>query len=181
LIQYGDEIGIWDDLSLPERNCARTAMQWSGDHYGGFSKSEKIVVPIVDDRDHGYRRVNVAEQRRDPESLLNWMERRIRARKETPELGWGECTVLDTDSEAVLALRYVWRDTAFVTLHNFADTTQIVRFDVGVQDGRVLCDHFDEDHSRAGESGKHEITLDAFMHKWYHVGGPDVVLKRSHF
>ena len=29
MIQYGDEIGIWDDLSLPERECARTAMQWS--------------------------------------------------------------------------------------------------------------------------------------------------------
>ena len=39
MIQYGDEYGIWDDLSLPERDCARTAMQWSSDHYGGFSAS----------------------------------------------------------------------------------------------------------------------------------------------
>src|SRR6185369_792395 len=63
MLQYGDEIGIWDDLSLPERECARTAMQWSGDHYGGFSVSKKIVVPIVDDAEHGYQKANVADQR----------------------------------------------------------------------------------------------------------------------
>jgi maltose alpha-D-glucosyltransferase/alpha-amylase len=181
MLQYGDEIGIWDDLSLPERECARTAMQWSPEHYGGFSASEKVVVPIIDDQEHGYRRVNVADQRRDPNSLLNWTERRIRARKELPEIGWGECTVLETEASSVLALRYVWRNTALLTLHNFADKPQTVRFDVGTNDGGTLCDVFDEDHSRAAASGKHEITLGPFIHKWYRVGGPDTTVKRAHF
>jgi len=179
MLQYGDEIGIWDDLSLPERDCARTAMQWSNDHYGGFSTSKKTVVPIVDDDEHGFRRVNVADQRRDPNSLLNWTERRIRARKELPEIGWGDCTVLATDVPSVLALRYVWRKTAILTLHNFADTAHTVHIDVGTDDGGTLCDYFDEDHSRARDSGQHEIRLDAYMHKWYRVGGPDPTLKRS--
>jgi maltose alpha-D-glucosyltransferase / alpha-amylase len=181
MLQYGDEIGIWDDLSLPERECARTAMQWSPEHYGGFSASEKVVVPIIDDQEHGYRRVNVADQRRDPNSLLNWTERRIRARKELPEIGWGECMVLETEASSVLALRYVWRNTALLTLHNFADKPQTVRFDVGTNDGGTLCDVFDEDHSRAAASGKHEITLGPFIHKWYRVGGPDTTVKRAHF
>jgi len=181
LLLYGDEIGMWDDLSLPERECARTAMQWSSDHYGGFSSSKKIVTPIVDDKEHGYRRINVADQRRDPNSLFNWTERRIRARKELPEFGWGECTILETDVPSVLALRYVWRNIALVTLHNFADTAQTVHFDVGTEDGRTMCDFFDEDHSRAADSGTHEITLDPYMHKWYRVGGPDTTLKRAYF
>ena len=29
VIRYGDEIGMGDNLALPERNCARTPMQWS--------------------------------------------------------------------------------------------------------------------------------------------------------
>jgi maltose alpha-D-glucosyltransferase/alpha-amylase len=29
VVRYGDEIGMGDNLSLPERNCARTPMQWS--------------------------------------------------------------------------------------------------------------------------------------------------------
>ena len=31
MFQYGDEIGMGDNLSLPERECARTPMQWSDD------------------------------------------------------------------------------------------------------------------------------------------------------
>ena len=29
MMQYGDEIGIGDNLRLPERECARTPMQWT--------------------------------------------------------------------------------------------------------------------------------------------------------
>jgi maltose alpha-D-glucosyltransferase/alpha-amylase len=180
MMQYGDEIGIWDDLSLPERECARTAMQWSPEDYGGFSRSTKVSVPIVDDPEHGYRRVNVADQRRDPNSLLNWTERRIRARKEIPEIGWGECTILETDAPSVLALRYSWRNTSFFTLHNFADRDVVVHVDVDTPEGHLLCDFFDDDHSRAADSGKHEIKLAPYMHKWYRVGGPDPTLKRAH-
>ncbi len=34
---YGEEIGMGDDLSLPERNSVRTPMQWSDEPNGGFS------------------------------------------------------------------------------------------------------------------------------------------------
>ena len=179
LMQYGDEIGIWDDLSLPERECARTAMQWSSAHYGGFSLSKDIVVPIVDDQEHGYQKVNVASQRRDPNSFLNWTERRIRARKELPEIGWGECTVLDASPSSVLALRYVWRNIALVVVHNFSDREQIARFDVCTDDSGRIYDVFDDEHSRADASGRHEIRLKPYGHKWYRVGGPDTTLKRE--
>jgi maltose alpha-D-glucosyltransferase/alpha-amylase len=139
------------------------------------------VIPIIDDEEHGYRRVNVADQRRDPNSLLNWVERRIRARKELPEIGWGDCTVLETDAPSVLALRYVWRNTAIVTLHNFAACAQTVHLDVGTDDGGMLCDYFDDDHSRAPDSGRHELELDPYGHKWYRVGGPDPTLERRRY
>ena len=41
VIRYGDEIGMGDDLTLPERNCARTPMQWSTEPHGGFTKGDK--------------------------------------------------------------------------------------------------------------------------------------------
>ena len=40
VIRYGDEIGMGDDLSLPERSCARTPMQWSAEPQGGFTKEK---------------------------------------------------------------------------------------------------------------------------------------------
>ena len=47
----------------------------------------------------------------DPNSLLNWTERILRARKECPEIGWGDFTVLRTNVPEVLGMRYDWRDT----------------------------------------------------------------------
>jgi maltose alpha-D-glucosyltransferase/alpha-amylase len=181
LIQYGDEIGIWDDLALPERECARTAMQWSDQEYGGFSTSSERVIPIIDDGEHGYQRVNVASQRRDPESLLNWVERRIRARKELIEISWGDCTVIRTDARGVLVLRYDWRSTALVTVHNFNKDGATVRFDVAHPDGGTLCDVFDENHSRAAADGSHTITIRPYGHTWFRVGSPDPTLRRTHF
>ncbi len=47
VLRYGDEIGMGDDLSLPERNPARTPMQWSNEPNGGFTKSDRPVLPVV--------------------------------------------------------------------------------------------------------------------------------------
>ena len=88
IIRYGDEIGMGDDLSLPERYAARTPMQWSRDRHGGFTTARRPIRRVVGDPIYGYAQVNVADQRRDPNSLLNWTERLIRTRKECPEIGW---------------------------------------------------------------------------------------------
>ena len=41
MMQYGDEIGIGDNLRLPERECARTPMQWTAEQHGGFSRARR--------------------------------------------------------------------------------------------------------------------------------------------
>src|SRR5947209_1308644 len=109
VLRYGDEIGMGDDLRLPERNCARTPMQWSTEKNAGFTTSDKPVLPVISDGPYGYEHLNVAEQRRNPDSLMNWMERMIRMRKEAPEIGWGEFAFLRAGTNEVLAMRYTWR------------------------------------------------------------------------
>ena len=47
VIRYGDELGMGDNLDLPERNCARTPMQWSDEPHGGFTKSDKPFMPVI--------------------------------------------------------------------------------------------------------------------------------------
>jgi maltose alpha-D-glucosyltransferase/alpha-amylase len=119
MLQFGDEIGLGDDLSLPERECARTPMQWSSEPHGGFTTGKRPVLPVISDPIYGYHRVNVEAQRRDPQSLLNWMERKIRMRRERPEISWGDWRILRTDQPGVLVMRYEWDDHTLVTLHNF--------------------------------------------------------------
>jgi maltose alpha-D-glucosyltransferase/alpha-amylase len=77
------------------------SLQWDGGPGCGFTPA-RPRVPVVGDGDFGCRRVNPEDQRHDPGSLLNWMERLIRRRKETPELGWGTFWVLPAGDPAVL-------------------------------------------------------------------------------
>ncbi|WP_135825269.1 alpha-amylase family protein [Halorussus ruber] len=123
LIVYGDEIGMGDDLSLPGRAAVRTPMQWSAENNGGFSTAdpEDLVRPVVSGGEYGYESVNVADQRGDPDSLLQWFSRLNRLRGECPEIGHGDCEVVDTDDPAVFAHRLTSDHGAVVAVHNLAE------------------------------------------------------------
>jgi maltose alpha-D-glucosyltransferase/alpha-amylase len=179
MMQYGDEIGIGDDLRLPERECARTPMQWTSDRHGGFSRARKIVRPVINGPQYGYRNVNVADQRRDPQSLLNWTERMLRVRKECPEISWGNFVVLRTNVPEVLAVRYDWRNTSLLTLHNFGSGKQTVKVKVDSRNDGLLVEVFDGHHSKAQNDGLHRIAMDPHAWRWYRVGAPDNALERS--
>jgi maltose alpha-D-glucosyltransferase / alpha-amylase len=179
MMQYGDEIGIGDDLRLPERECARTPMQWTSDRHAGFSRARRVVRPVLNDPVYGYRKVNVADQRRDPQSILNWTERMIRVRKECPEISWGNFVVLRTNVPEVLAIRYDWRDTSLITLHNFSNAKQAVKVKVDSRNDGVLVEVFDGHHSKAQNDGLHRVALDGYAWRWYRVGGADNALERS--
>jgi maltose alpha-D-glucosyltransferase/alpha-amylase len=181
VIRYGDEIGMGDDLSLPERNCARTPMQWSTEPNGGFTKSDKPVSPVICDGAYGYPHVNVADQRRDPNSLLNWMERMIRMRKEVPEIGWGDFSFLTTRRPEVLAMRYYWKNNAVLFLHNLGSEPREVRFRLneGADKGCVLVNLLSNDHSQPEINDEHCVVLEPYGYRWYRVCGLDYLLKRS--
>ena len=179
MMQYGDEIGMGDNLELPERECARTPMQWTSERHGGFSRAEKCVRPVNGDAEYGFERLNVADQRRDPQSLLNWTERIIRMRRECPEIPWGQYRILATRAAEVLVLRYDWRNTSLVTVHNFADAPRKVSLTLEGRGADRLTDVFGVDHSRAGSSGTHEIALAPYGYRWFRVGAIDNTLDRA--
>jgi maltose alpha-D-glucosyltransferase / alpha-amylase len=180
VIRYGDELGMGDNLKLAERECARTPMQWSTEPNAGFTKSSKGASAVIRSGPYGYEHVNAAEQRRDPNSLLNWTERIIRMRKEVPEVGWGDFQLLPTGDEAVIAIRYDWRNNSVLFVHNLAATPRELTFDVGRAGtaGSVLVNLLSEDHSHAPE-GRHHLMLEGYGYRWFRVGGLDYLLRRS--
>jgi maltose alpha-D-glucosyltransferase / alpha-amylase len=181
VIRYGDEIGMGDNLELPERNCARTPMQWSTEPHAGFTESDRPCSPIIDKGPYGFEHVNVASQRRDPDSLLNWTERIIRMRKEVPEIGWGDFNVIPTRDPAVLIIRYDWRNNSVLFVHNLDERPQEVTFASGVsgEARKLLVNLLSEDHSRTDPRGRHTLMLEGYGYRWYRVGGLDYLLKRS--
>jgi len=136
VLRYGEEIGMGDDLSLKERDAIRTPMQWSGGPNAGFSttpRKKDLHRPVISGGDFGYATVNVEAQRRDPGSLLHWMERMLLTLRECPEFGIGTCTPVDTGDAAVLALHYEAPGGVMLALHNLSDRKRTV--DLGEQPG----------------------------------------------
>jgi maltose alpha-D-glucosyltransferase / alpha-amylase len=183
VLRYGDELGMGDNLDLPERTSCRTPMQWSREPNAGFTKNKKPVVPVIDDGPYGYQHVNAADQRRDPNSPLNWTERVIRMRKEVPEIGWGEFKILDLGDKSILAVRYDWRNNSVLTLHNLAAEPREVEFATGLpkEDSDRLINLLSDDHSTPLHNGKHRVCLEPYGYRWYRAGGLDYLLKRREF
>jgi maltose alpha-D-glucosyltransferase/alpha-amylase len=184
VVRYGDELGMGDDLSLPERNCARTPMQWSNEPHGGFTKCDKPAAPVISGGPYGFEHINAAIQRRHPASMLNWTERIIRMRKEVPEVGWGDFTVIETKEPAVLVMRYDWRNNSVLFVHNLAEQPHEIEFSVGLhgadaEHGRRLVNLLSEDHSEAGRNGRHRLVIEPYGYRWYRVGGLDYLLRRT--
>ena len=181
VLRYGDELGMGDNLELPERNCARTPMQWSTEPHAGFTKSDKPILPVIDKGPYGYEHVNAAEQRRDANSMLNWTERIIRMRKEVPEVGWGDFEVLNTGTHTVLGMRYDWHNNSVLFLHNLDARPREISFSAGLprEQGKLLVNLLTDDHSRANGRGRHDVLLEPYGYRWYRVGGLDYLLKRS--
>ena len=181
VLRYGDEIGMGDDLALPERDCARTPMQWSDEPNGGFTISRKPIMPVISDGAYGFEHLNVAAQRREPDSMLNWLERVCRMRKEVPEVGWGDFKSLPSADPAVLMLLYEWRNNTVFFIHNLAAEPRELRIkasDCGPEGG-LLVNLLAENHSRANGHGEHHVVMEPYGYRWYRVGGLDYILKRS--
>ena len=156
-------------------------MQWSTEPNAGFTKSEKPILPVIDDGPYGYQHVNAAAQRRDPESMLNWTERIIRMRKEVPEVGWGDFEILGTRDASVLAIQYEWRNNSALFVHNLASAPREISLTVKAakEDARLLINLLSEDHSVADGKGQHRLVLEGYGYRWFRVGGLDYLLRQS--
>jgi maltose alpha-D-glucosyltransferase / alpha-amylase len=179
VFRYGDEIGMGDNLGLPERNCARTPMQWSNEPQAGFTESDKPVLPVIAAGPYGFEHVNVAAQKRDPNSLMDWTERMIRMRKEVPEIGWGDFSILATGKPEILALRYDWRNNSVLFVHNLGAISTEVKFDGRAKVDGQLVNLLSNDHSTPDSSGGHYMLLEPYGYRWFRIGGLDYLLKRT--
>ncbi|TDW28543.1 maltose alpha-D-glucosyltransferase [Cryobacterium psychrophilum] len=104
-LYYGDEIGMGDNIWLPDRDSSRTPMQWTPDRNAGFSSADpgKLFLPLVQSLVYNYTQTNVETHLAQSGSLLHWIRNVIHVRKAHPTFGLGAIKVLTTNHESVLA------------------------------------------------------------------------------
>ena len=170
---YGEEIGLGDNLAMPDREAVRPPMQWADRPGGGFTVADEAELPrkLVRDGPFGYRTLNVEAQRRDPGSLLNWMEQAIRTRKEWPAFGWGAWQVLGTRNPSVLAYLATWDGSSVLALHSFSAEPERVTVRLPKTAVRGRWGHiFGRDGSKAPSlerSGGISCELEPYGYHWF--------------
>jgi maltose alpha-D-glucosyltransferase/alpha-amylase len=127
MLFYGEEIGMGDNLDLPDRLPARTVMQWSSADNGGFSggETDDMVRPVATDP-FGPKNVNVKDQRDDPDSFLHWMQRLIMTRKQSSAIGYGRVDVIDCGEPDVLVHRFEWETHLVLAVHNLSAEPRVL-------------------------------------------------------
>jgi maltose alpha-D-glucosyltransferase/alpha-amylase len=169
---YGEEIGMGENLEVPGRLAVRTPMQWSAEPGAGFSTADEKAFPApLVTGEYAPGEVNVAAQRVDPGSLLNWFERLIRRRRETNELALGGIEVIRTDPVAVFAHRCDWKGETVVVVHNLASEATEVEVPID-QDGDddVVSAHdiFAGDQIEVRDR-RLCVDLDPYGYAWYRL------------
>jgi maltose alpha-D-glucosyltransferase/alpha-amylase len=133
ILYYGDEIGMGDDIYLPDRNGVRTPMQWDNSPQAGFSNAapEKLYAPVVSSSGFTPQEVNVSDQLDDPGSLLNKVKNMISARKSNPVLGkgefeWVESSATQTPNPIAAFFRFNDQEKLLI-IHNLSPDMQSFR------------------------------------------------------
>lgn len=124
VIRYGEEIGMGDDLNLPERRSVRTVMQWSDGDNAGFSElpPQAMHYPLIRMGEYNFKEVNVKAQKKEPKSLWNTVKGLLQLRKKwQSSFAHGQFHLVTPGHESLLAYMYTNSEGALLVVHNLSD------------------------------------------------------------
>ena len=180
-LYYGDEIGMGDNIWLPDRDSSRTPMQWTPDRNAGFSTADpgKLFLPVVQSLVYHFNQINVESQLAQSRSLLHWIRNVIYVRKAHPVFGLGSIRVLQTNHESVLAFvrsyegsANHWGDQpeAVLCVFSFAHNPVAVTLEAPEFAGSTLFDLFGGgEFPTVAEDGRFSLTLGTQSFYWLHI------------
>jgi len=168
ILYYGDEIGMGDNIELPDRNGVRTPMQWDIGANAGFSSAlpQKLYTPVNSIAPFGPQQVNVADQCYNPDSLWNKIRHMIALRKASRVLGWGDFAWVDSGSPAVAAYLRTHQSEQMLILNNLSHQAQNVSLKLPANKACVFTDVFSgTEWHQPGDKDLH-ITMQPYQFLW---------------
>ncbi|AWG03133.1 maltose alpha-D-glucosyltransferase [Trueperella pyogenes] len=174
-LYYGDEIGMGDNIWLPDRDSVRTPMQWTPDRNAGFSAADpgKLYLPVVQSLVYHYQAINVEAQLAQPASLLHWMRGILQVRRRYPVLGTGDFTLRPAQNEAVLAFTRTSEYQVMLCVMNLANTARAAKVEIPEYAGWDVRDVFGgAGFPAVGTDGRYPMTLGARDFFWLELTRP---------
>ena len=121
------------------RDNARTPMQWDDTPNAGFSS----VTPWLK-VNAGYRKVNVAVEEKNPDSVLNYFRKMIAFRKANPELIFGTWKPVDRKNPKVFAYIRDGGERKFLVILNFSCREASCRPGICLTGAEALLDNYND-------------------------------------
>ena len=128
IIYYGDEIGMGDNLDLPDRNGVRTPMQWDDSPNAGFTTGVPFTKLVEGELD--FRRINVASQLADAGSLFHSISRMINVRKRHRAFGSGTLEWVQTENPHFAVYKREYEGEILLIVNNLTGKPQTTKLPV---------------------------------------------------
>lgn len=132
ILYYGDEIGMGDDIYLPDRDGMRTPMQWNAGENAGFSQADfdYLCLPPIRSPTFHYTTINVHTEEHVYNSLLHFLKQMIKVRKDHMSFGRGSFRILEASNVKILAFIRKYEQETILAVFNLAGTAQAAKIDL---------------------------------------------------
>ncbi|MFN3403958.1 MAG: alpha-amylase family protein [Cytophagaceae bacterium] len=169
VINYGEEIGMGDDLNLEGRQSVRTVMQWTSEKNAGFSNApkSKLYRPVIEKGQYDYKKLNVDTQIRDEDSLLNWMIKLIGIRKQTPIIGTGEWDTVKSNKDEVAGIIYKSDFYQLLVVYNLSVREINLKLDLQIKNASMADIFTDSEYERPKDTGN--LKLNRYGYRWIKI------------
>ena len=134
VLYYGDELGMGDNVMLPDRYGVRTPMQWNDQRNAGASTAlpSRLQWPVIaDPGPYHYQAVNVAAAQADKSSFYHWLKALIALRKGVKAFGHGDVRYLAPANEAIFAFLRRHAGEVVLVVANLSGRAQGVELALG--------------------------------------------------
>ena len=172
---YGEEIGMGENLAAGDRRrCGRRCSGRTSKQRRVLQRARRTGCPGSCPRARTGRSSSTSPTRSATRTRCSTSSGPWRPpTANCPELGWGECTILEQPYAAVLAHRTTWDDGSLVPCTTQPPSRSIVPLTLDDLDpGTVLLDLLADGSAEPDEKGRVELTLGAYGYRWLRVTPP---------
>ncbi len=121
-------------LNFLSRDNGRTPMQWDRSKHAGFTTGEPWL-PVNDN----YDKINVSNQNKDPNSVLNYFRKMTQIRKDNSVLIYGDYQLLGKDHPDIYAYTRKLDSRTVLVLLNFSDKNSSIELsEIGSTDQLMI-------------------------------------------
>ncbi|MFP5500878.1 MAG: maltose alpha-D-glucosyltransferase [Candidatus Sericytochromatia bacterium] len=171
VLYYGDEIGMGDNIYLPDRFGCRTPMQWNDNRNAGFSTAHpsQLYLPVNTDPLYNYHARNVEIAQKDSSSFYHWVKDLITLRKHHRAFSRGEIVFLYPENTSIFAFMRKFEDELILVVANLSSRAQPATLDLAAFKGRRPIEMMGDVHFPLIEDAPYTLTLGAYQFYWFRL------------